>query len=63
MNMVIVGGVAAGASTGARQRRLDESAEIVVLERDHYVSFATPACRTTSAGPSRTVGIERNDGL
>ena len=29
-----------GASTGARLRRLDESAEIVVLERDHYVSFA-----------------------
>jgi NADPH-dependent 2,4-dienoyl-CoA reductase/sulfur reductase-like enzyme/rhodanese-related sulfurtransferase len=40
MKTVIVGGVAAGASTGARLRRLDESAEIVVLERDHYVSFA-----------------------
>lgn len=39
MKTVIVGGVAAGASTGARLRRLDESAEIV-LERDHYVSFA-----------------------
>ena len=37
---MIVGGVAAGASTGARLRRLDESAEIVVLERDRYVSFA-----------------------
>ena len=37
MKTVIVGGVAGGASTG---RRLDESAEIVVLERDHYVSFA-----------------------
>ncbi len=37
MKTVIVGGVAGGASTGARLRRLDESAEIVVLERDHYV--------------------------
>ncbi|WP_342660319.1 Coenzyme A disulfide reductase [Rhodococcus ruber] len=40
MKTVIVGGVAAGASTAARLRRLDESAEIVVLERDRYVSFA-----------------------
>jgi len=40
MKTVIVGGVAAGASTGARLRRLNESAKIVVLERDHYVSFA-----------------------
>ncbi len=40
MKTVIVGGVAGGASAGARLRRLDESAEIVVLERDHYVSFA-----------------------
>jgi len=40
MKTVIVGGVAGGASTGARLRRLDESAEIVVLERDQYVSFA-----------------------
>jgi NADPH-dependent 2,4-dienoyl-CoA reductase/sulfur reductase-like enzyme/rhodanese-related sulfurtransferase len=40
MKTVIVGGVAAGASTGARLRRLDESAEIVILERDDYVSFA-----------------------
>jgi NADPH-dependent 2,4-dienoyl-CoA reductase/sulfur reductase-like enzyme/rhodanese-related sulfurtransferase len=40
MKTVIVGGVAAGASTGARLRRLDESAEIVVLERGHFVSFA-----------------------
>ena len=40
MKTLIIGGVAAGASTGARLRRLDESAEIVVLERGHYVSFA-----------------------
>jgi len=40
MKIVIVGGVAGGASTAARLRRLDESAEIVMFERDAYVSFA-----------------------
>ena len=40
MKVVIVGGVAAGMSAAARLRRLDEHAEIVVLERDGYVSFA-----------------------
>ena len=40
MKLVVVGGVAAGASTAARARRLDEDAEIVVLERGHHVSFA-----------------------
>jgi NADPH-dependent 2,4-dienoyl-CoA reductase/sulfur reductase-like enzyme/rhodanese-related sulfurtransferase len=40
MKVVIVGGVAAGAGTAARVRRLDGSAEIVVIERDRYVSFA-----------------------
>lgn len=38
--VVIVGGVAGGATCAARLRRLDESAEIVVLDRGHYVSFA-----------------------
>ncbi|WP_137844703.1 FAD-dependent oxidoreductase [Microbacterium sp. 2FI] len=40
MKIVIVGGVAGGASVAARARRLDESADIVVLERGDYVSFA-----------------------
>jgi NADPH-dependent 2,4-dienoyl-CoA reductase/sulfur reductase-like enzyme/peroxiredoxin family protein/TusA-related sulfurtransferase/rhodanese-related sulfurtransferase len=40
MKLVVVGGVAAGASVAARARRLDESADIVVLERGHHVSFA-----------------------
>jgi NADPH-dependent 2,4-dienoyl-CoA reductase/sulfur reductase-like enzyme/rhodanese-related sulfurtransferase len=40
MKIVIVGGVAAGMSTAARLRRLDEHAEIVVLDRDRYVSYA-----------------------
>ncbi|GAB6857746.1 FAD-dependent oxidoreductase [Microbacterium xylanilyticum] len=38
--IVIVGGVAAGMSAAARARRLDEDAEIVVLERGEHVSFA-----------------------
>jgi NADPH-dependent 2,4-dienoyl-CoA reductase/sulfur reductase-like enzyme len=40
MRIVIVGGVAGGMSAAARARRLDESAEIIVLERGPYVSFA-----------------------
>ena len=40
MKIVVVGGVAAGASVAARARRLDEQAEIIVLERSHHVSFA-----------------------
>lgn len=38
--IVIVGGVAGGMSAAARARRLDEQAEIIVLERTGYVSFA-----------------------
>ena len=40
MKLVVVGGVAAGMSTAARARRLDEFAEIVVFEKSHHVSFA-----------------------
>jgi len=40
VKILIVGGVAAGMSTAARTRRLDESAEIVVFERTRHVSFA-----------------------
>lgn len=38
--ILIVGGVAGGASAAARLRRLDENAEIVMFERDSYISFA-----------------------
>src|SRR5512147_1669616 len=38
--VLIVGGVAGGASCAARLRRLDESCEIVLLDRGPYVSFA-----------------------
>ncbi|WRS29727.1 FAD-dependent oxidoreductase [Actinomycetaceae bacterium MB13-C1-2] len=40
MRIVVVGGVATGMSAAARARRLDESAEIIVLEKGPYVSFA-----------------------
>ncbi len=40
MKVVIVGGVAGGASCAARLRRLDERAEILMVERGPYVSFA-----------------------
>lgn len=40
MKVVIVGGVAGGATAAARIRRLDEYAEIVVFERTGYVSYA-----------------------
>ncbi len=40
MKVVIVGGVAGGASCAARLRRLDEKAEILMVERGPYVSYA-----------------------
>ena len=40
MKIVIVGGVAGGATAAARLRRLDEQAEIVIFERSGYMSYA-----------------------
>lgn len=40
MRIVVIGGVAAGMSAAARARRLSEKAEIIVIERSQYVSFA-----------------------
>ena len=40
MKVVIVGGVAGGATAAARIRRLDEQAEIIVFERSGYISYA-----------------------
>lgn len=40
MKVIIIGGVAGGASAAARLRRLDETAEIILLERGAYVSYA-----------------------
>ena len=40
MKVIVVGGVAGGASAAARLRRLDESVEIVMFERGEFISFA-----------------------
>ncbi|WP_434793153.1 Coenzyme A disulfide reductase [Terrisporobacter petrolearius] len=38
--IIIVGGVAGGASTAARLRRIDENAQIIMFEKGEYISFA-----------------------
>lgn len=38
--IIIVGGVAGGASTAARLRRLDENVDIIMVEKGEYISFA-----------------------
>ena len=40
MKIIVVGGVAGGMSAATRLRRLDETAEIIVLEKSGYVSYA-----------------------
>ena len=40
MKIIIVGGVAGGATTAARLRRVDENAEIIMFERGEYISYA-----------------------
>ena len=40
MKILIVGGVAGGASVAARLRRMDEQAEIILFERGEYISYA-----------------------
>ena len=40
MKILIVGGVAGGATTATRLRRLDENAEIIIFEKGNYISFA-----------------------
>ncbi|NLT58046.1 MAG: FAD-dependent oxidoreductase [Clostridiales bacterium] len=41
MKVLIVGGVAGGASAAARLRRLDENAQVILIERGEYVSYAS----------------------
>ncbi|GAE44032.1 CoA-disulfide reductase [Mesobacillus boroniphilus JCM 21738] len=53
--VVIVGGVAGGATTAARLRRLDEQTEIVMIERGEYISFANCGLPYYIAVPSRSV--------
>ena len=40
MKILIVGGVAGGATAAARMRRIDESVEIILLEKGKYISYA-----------------------
>ena len=40
MKVLIIGGVAGGATAAARLRRLDEKAEIVIIERSGFISYA-----------------------
>ena len=40
MKHIIIGGVAGGATAAARIRRADETAEIVLLEKGRYISYA-----------------------
>ena len=40
MKVLIIGGVAGGATAAARLRRLDENAEIIIIERSGYISYA-----------------------
>ena len=40
MKIIIIGGVAGGATAAARLRRLDEKAEIIIYERSGYISYA-----------------------
>lgn len=58
MRILVVGGVAGGMSFAARARRLAEDAEIVVFERDPYVSFANCGLPYYVAGE-----IKRRDDL
>lgn len=66
MKVVIVGGVAGGATAAARIRRLDEQAQITVFERSHHISYAncfrmpTAACRITLAALFPTAAISRS---
>ncbi|WP_425432710.1 hypothetical protein [Georgenia soli] len=56
--IVVVGGVAGGMSAAARARRLDEHADIVVLEQGEFVSFANCGLPYHLSGE-----IERRDSL
>ena len=40
MKVIIVGGVAGGATTAARLRRLDEKAQIIMIDKGNHISFA-----------------------
>ncbi len=47
MKILIVGGVAGGATVAARLRRLDEQAEVILFERGNTCRMPTAACLIT----------------
>lgn len=49
MKHIIIGGVAGGATAAARIRRTDEKAEIFLLEKGKYISYANCGRHITSA--------------
>ena len=51
MKVVIIGGVAGGASAAARIRRLDEHAQIIMIERSGYGNCHS--CQNDSTGTDR----------
>ena len=65
MKVVIVGGVAGGASCAARLRRLDENAQILMVERGPYISYANCGLPYHISGvidnESKLAGRERAD--
>ena len=58
--VLIIGGVAGGASAAARVRRLDEHAEIVMFERGPYVSFSNCALPFHLSGIVENSDAQRN---
>ncbi len=56
--LIIVGGVAGGASAAARARRLCEDGDIIMFERGPYVSFANCGAAQHQCGYGASQGIE-----
>lgn len=56
MKIIIIGGVAGGATTAARIRRVDETAEIVLLEKGKYISYANCGLPLLYRGSDRGTG-------
>lgn len=57
MKYVIVGGVAGGASAAARLRRLDETAEIVLFEKESIFLMRIAVCLIISEGLSKSGNV------
>ena len=57
MRILIVGGVAGGASVAARARRLDARSEIIMFERGHHVSFSNCALPYYLSGTVKNLSL------